>query len=90
MSVPRLTEFQRQCRKALAEPYHGDNPTLHALQKESAAILLAHATQKRERFEEEVWCAHRWLDERGMPRSDVGGEVFSLVGRMMRLVQKAP
>ncbi len=43
--------------------------------------------QLRERFEEEVECAHRWLDGRSVPRSDIGGEVFSLVGRMMRLTQ---
>lgn len=44
-------------------------------------------TQQRERFEEEVWSAHKWLDDRGIPRADVGGEVFSLVGRMMRLME---
>lgn len=46
-------------------------------------------TQRRERFEEDVWCAHKWLDDRGIPRTDVGGEVFSLVGRMMRLAARA-
>jgi hypothetical protein len=45
-------------------------------------------TQLRERFEEEVWCAHKWLDDCGIPRADVGGEVFSLVGRMMRLAKQ--
>lgn len=43
--------------------------------------------QRREQFEEEVWCAHKWLDDRGVPRADVGGEVFSLVGRMTRLIE---
>ena len=47
-------------------------------------------TQKREQFEEEVDCAHKWLDDRGIPRADAGGEVFSLVGRMMRLAEKTP
>jgi hypothetical protein len=41
--------------------------------------------EKRIQFEEEVECAHMWLDDQGIPRVDVGGEVFSLVGRMMLL-----
>ena len=35
------------------------------------------------RLEEEMKCAHKWLDGRGIPRADdVSGEMFSLVGRM--------
>ena len=37
--MTKLTEFQRQCRKALATPYHGSDPALHRLQKESAAMI---------------------------------------------------
>lgn len=48
---------------------------------------MSQETGRREQFEEEVWCAHKWLDDRGIPRSDIGGEVFSLVGRMMRLAE---
>ena len=45
-------------------------------------------TQQREQFEEEVDCAHMWLDDRKVARHDeIGGEVLSLVGRMKRLVQ---
>ena len=43
--------------------------------------------QQRERFEEEVECSHKWLDDRAVPRADAGGDVFSLVGRMTRLTE---
>ena len=46
---------------------------------------LSLETQRREQFEEEVECTHKWLDEQGAPRVDGTGEVFSLVGRIMRL-----
>lgn len=81
--MAKLTPFQLSCRKVLAEPYAGSDPALHRLQQESAALLVE--SQRREQFEEEVWCAHKWLDDMGIPRADVGGEVFSLVGRMTRL-----
>ena len=43
-------------------------------------------TQKREQYEEEVECAHKWLDDRKVARHDeIGGEVLSLVGRIKRL-----
>jgi hypothetical protein len=29
-------------------------------------------------------CLHEWLDEQGVPRADTEGEVYSLVGRVMR------
>jgi len=49
------------------------------------ALLVSE--QKREQFEEEVWCAHKFLDDNVVPRIDADGRVFSLVGRMLRLVE---
>jgi hypothetical protein len=87
-----LTPEQREAwldaaaKQATAEimEYYAPTDSHHLANKVAAAEM---ETQKREQFEEEVWCAHKWLDDRGIPRSDVGGEVFSLVGRMMRLTQ---
>lgn len=45
-------------------------------------------TEQRERFEEEVWCTHKWLDEQGAPR-EFGGGKLSLIGRIMRLTGKS-
>ena len=66
------------CSRCRRDVLGGDDHACRALLRE---------TQMREQFEEESWCAHKWLDDRGVPRSDVGGEVFSLVGRMMRLTE---
>jgi hypothetical protein len=60
-----------------------------ALKLVDTEAALSAETQRRERFEEEVWCAHKWLDEQNIPRTAVGGEVFSLVGRMMQLGRAA-
>jgi hypothetical protein len=45
-------------------------------------------TQQREQYAEELWCAHKWLDGRSVPR-ELGGGKLSLVGRMMRLIGTA-
>ncbi len=48
--MTKLTEFHRQCRKVLAEPYHGREPALHKLQEESWALLEQHdADEVRDR-----------------------------------------
>jgi hypothetical protein len=55
---------------------------IHDLEK-----LLSQETQRRERFEEEVECTHKWLDQHGAaPRVSEGGEVYSLIGRVTWLV----
>jgi hypothetical protein len=56
-----------------------------ALKLVDTEAALSTETQRRERFEEEVECTHKWLDEHGAPRIDGTGEVFSLIGRIMRL-----
>ena len=51
--MAKLTPFQLSCRKALAEPYAGNDPTLHLLQQESEALVKEHEEDEardRERF----------------------------------------
>jgi hypothetical protein len=66
-----------------------DFQCVHVADWREAQVRISNETQRRERFEEEVESAHKWLDDRAIPRVNTGGEVFSLVGRMMRLSKVA-
>ena len=39
-------------------------------------------------LEEDIWCVHKWLDDRGAPRKAPDGQVYSIVGRITKLMEK--
>ena len=36
-------------------------------------------------LEEDLWCVHKYLDEKQIPRADDKGEVYSIVGRIKKM-----